>query len=132
MNRDQAPLGIILDWTLCLVWMGVIYYFSDVPNSFHVTERYLGVMNYFFRKWAHMGEYAVLMILAFRALRSLSGSSSWLTYATALGITFLYALFDEHHQSYVVGRSSSIGDVAVDTGGGLLALAILLIRKSSD
>lgn len=132
MNRDQEPLVIVMHWAICLAWMGVIYYFSDVPNSFHVTEHYLGVMNYFCRKWAHMGEYAVLMILTFRALRALSNSSSWVTYATALGVTVMYALLDEHHQSYVVGRSSSIGDVAVDSAGALLALGILLIRKSSD
>ncbi len=132
MNREKAPVAIILDWAVCLVWMCVIYYFSDVPNSFHVTEHYLGVMNYFCRKWAHMGEYGVLMVLTFRASRSLSGSSFWVTYAIALGITVMYALLDEHHQSYVVGRSSSIGDVAVDSAGALLALGVLLIRKSSD
>lgn len=130
-NPDNPVSAVLLNWALALIWMGVIYYFSDVPNSFHVTEHYLGGMNYFARKWAHLGEYGVLMILTFRAVRSLT-NAGWMSYATALGITFLYALLDEHHQSLVVGRSSSIGDVAVDTAGALLALALLLIRKSSD
>jgi VanZ family protein len=130
-NPDTAPAVILLNWALCLMWMGVIYYFADVPDSYHVTGQYLGGMNYFIRKWAHLAEYGVLMILTFRAVRSLS-NAGWMSYATALGITFFYALLDEHHQSMVVGRSSSLGDVAVDTAGALLALALLLIRKSSD
>lgn len=128
---DTPPGVVLLNWTICLAWMSVIYYFSDVPNSYHVTEHYLGGMNYYFRKWAHMVEYGILMILVYRAVRSLT-PGSWVTYATALGITFFYALLDEHHQSMVVGRSSSIGDVAVDTAGALVALALMLIPQSSD
>lgn len=128
---DTPPGVVLLNWAICLAWMSVIYYFSDVPNSFHVTEHYLGGLNFYFRKWAHVAEYGVLMILVYRAVRSLS-RASWLTYATAFCITFFYALLDEHHQSTVVGRSSSIGDVAVDTAGALLALALMLIPQSSD
>lgn len=137
----------LINWVFCLAWMAVIYYMSDVPNSFHVTEHYLGGFNFFARKWAHMGEYFLLTVLVYRALRAQVAEGSglgecsglgcnvgtWSIYCLALGSAIFYALTDEYHQSHVAGRSSSVGDVAVDSAGAMLAIAVLMIKaRTSD
>ncbi len=47
------------------------------------------------------------------------------------GIVFLYGLSDEYHQSFVVGRDSSIMDVLADfIGGGTGGYLYLLINSN--
>jgi VanZ family protein len=50
-------------------------------------------------------------------------------------ISFIYALSDEFHQSFVIGRTSSGFDVAADVLGGLMGAVLfprLLIRKQEN
>jgi VanZ family protein len=42
----------------------------------------------------------------------------------ALGITLLYAISDEYHQTFVPGRNGTAVDVTVDMVGALLAALI--------
>jgi VanZ family protein len=44
----------------------------------------------------------------------------------AAGISFLYAVSDEYHQSFVEGRTASADDVAIDSLG--IATALFAIR----
>ncbi len=122
-------------WVLALAWMIVIFAFSNQANSGAVTETYLQDANVPVRKLAHMFEFALLAILVQRALATDAIQDqvlklSWKTNLLALGFAVLYALSDEWHQSFVVGRSSSIYDAGVDTCGAVLGLLIaFLIRK---
>jgi VanZ family protein len=78
------------------------------------------------RKCGHLAEYALLALLAFRALRSGRAErfrSEWA--GGALAIAVVYALVDEFHQSFVSTRSGNLGDVLVDAAGAVLALAAL-------
>ena len=77
------------------------------------------------RKLAHVTEYAILAVLVFRALERAERAAV----ASALGaLAFcaLYASLDELHQSFVPSRGASSLDVALDTLGAALGLAVRL------
>jgi VanZ family protein len=98
-------------WLPVLVWAGVIFAFSSVPN----LGTGLGGWDLVLRKLAHTAEYAILGALLVRAT-----GRSWL----ALGLGVLYAASDELHQVFVRGRHGSPVDVAIDAVG--LACGIVL------
>lgn len=55
------------------------------------------------------------------------GRSLALTGALAVAFAFLYACLDEFHQLFVDGRCGQPFDVAVDTSGALVAVAVALV-----
>lgn len=77
------------------------------------------------RKSAHLAEYAVLGLLAFRALRISLAISLARTALLGLGVVLAVAATDEIHQSFVPSRTGTIVDVGIDFAGG--ALGVLLI-----
>jgi VanZ family protein len=83
----------------------------------------------FVRKCGHVTEYAVLALLLWRALRGSAKSGNprwrWSKAGLALGITALYAVSDELHQTFVPARQGSVWDVLLDTSGAVLALLCL-------
>ena len=94
--RALAPLAL----------MGLIFWSSaqsgagDFPEWAHVL--------------AHFAEYAALASLWIWALHPRLGARAL---PAGAAISFLYAVSDEIHQSYVPGRFSDPWDVAVDTLG---------------
>lgn len=80
------------------------------PSTIHL-------LNVFFRKSAHIIVFGILAILIFKSLEWYSYS-----YLLALLLTFLYAIFDEWHQSIVPERTSAFRDVLFDTFGASVAL----------
>jgi VanZ family protein len=77
------------------------------------------------RKLAHVTEYAILALLVYRALERPERAAT----AVALGalvFCVLYATLDELHQSFVPSRGPSPLDVALDTLGAALGLAVRL------
>lgn len=99
-------------WLLPVLWMTVIYLFSDQPYSGEISERYLGAWNVSIRKLAHLTEYAILYCLNRQALAGTAGAT-W----KALVMSVAYAALDEWHQAWVPGRSATLADVLVDAGG---------------
>jgi VanZ family protein len=71
---------------------------------------------------AHATEYAALAALWGWALLPLLGARA---VAVAAAISFLYALSDEWHQSFVPGRDADPIDVAADAAGIALGLTVL-------
>jgi VanZ family protein len=92
-----------------------------VPDA---TAAQLEAMHGLVRKGAHVTEYAVLATLWFRvftqALARSSRAAGWM----ALGIALGWALLDEALQSMRPSRTGSGVDVAIDTAGALLAVAV--------
>lgn len=80
------------------------------------------------RKLAHVTEYAVLAVLVFRALER-PGRTATTVALAALAFCALYASFDELHQSFVPSRGPSPVDVALDTFGAALGLAVRLVTR---
>lgn len=121
-------------WSLCALWMGVIFMMSAAPGdvssaqSSLVTQLVLRALSYFpggadvpadhlehvVRKGAHMAEYAVLFLLYARALR-LSGAKRPSFIAFILSV--LYAATDEFHQGFTAGRAPMLSDVGIDAIG---------------
>ena len=95
-----------------------------------VSETTLAFVHALIRKASHFVEYAILALLAARALRTSSRDflrNHW--FAVSLTFVALYALSDEFHQSFVSSRTASIYDCLIDTAGGLAALAIVAMRN---
>ena len=121
-------------WLWVLVWLLVIYGASSDSASSNRSSRIIGPIArwlypsitdpqlesviFVVRKAAHMTEYAVLAILAWRAIQR---SRPWLgaTFSsrTALWAWVLatgYAMTDEFHQTFVPNRSGQWQDVATN------------------
>lgn len=87
------------------------------------------------RKLGHFCGYGTLSLLFCRAwYLSLFGVwRGWLrrlryeAAGLAVSCTFVIACMDEWHQRYLAGRTSSIYDVFIDTGGAMLFNVILLV-----
>lgn len=77
------------------------------------------------RKLAHVTEYAVFALLVFRALDR-PGRAATAVALGALAFCAVYASLDELHQSFVPSRGASPVDVALDTFGAALGLAVRL------
>jgi VanZ family protein len=90
--------------------------------SQQTDPRVIHYLNVFFRKSAHIIVFGVLAILIYQSLKRSSYS-----YLIALLLTFLYAIFDEWHQSFVPERTSAFKDVLFDTFGACIALLFLYI-----
>lgn len=105
-------------WTLVVLWMGVIFFFSAQPRSavdFGQPE--------FVSKLAHVTEYAVLGWLIQRARGERGvGWRSWL-------IATVYAATDEFHQSFAPGRHPLATDVMIDAAGAAIGIAIAAGRR---
>jgi VanZ family protein len=98
------------------------------PNA---TPEEFEFVHFLIRKLAHLTEYAVLALLVFRALKRSfrsppAGKFSWQTAGLALLMTAAYAATDEWHQTFVPGRTPAVGDVLIDSSGGLISLLIVL------
>jgi len=111
-------------WLLVLIWAGLIFFLShqpflksDLPNQW----------DFVLRKIAHITEYAILAWLLIRALRE--HKLTWgqiLTLAIALSVG--YAISDEYHQTFILGREGTFRDVLID-GVGVFLVAWFNRRK---
>jgi len=91
-----------------------------------MTSETIWVIIVVMRYCAHVGEYMVLALLVWRALRwgtSMSVRMSTLCGVVLLGCT-LFAASDEFHQRFVKSRTPSVRDVLLDVGGASLGLLI--------
>jgi VanZ family protein len=96
----------------------------------HASDSTLATIHFLIRKAGHFTEYAILALLAARALRSSTREllrTRW--FWASLLLVVVYALGDEFHQSFVAFRTASVYDSMIDTLGGLTALAFLTIRN---
>lgn len=117
-RRDQIGL-----WLPVIVWAAVIFAFSAQPAaSLPDTGNLL-------QKGAHLGEYAVLGTLLWRALAG-HGLRRAIVLAIAWPAVVIYAVSDEFHQMFTPGRHPSIVDVGIDSLGAILGM--LLASLLSD
>jgi VanZ family protein len=104
---------------LPLAVMALIFVLSAQPD----LDSGLGAIDLVARKLAHLSIYLALTLAWFWALRPVASPARAL--ALAAGISFLYAISDEYHQSFVEGRSGNPVDVAIDTVGIILGSMLL-------
>src|SRR4051812_26067819 len=101
-------------WAPPIALMVVIFVFSAQP---HLNSG-LGTIDLIGRKIVHMGEYALLTFLWWRALRSIRTAALPLAFAIAVS----YSATDELHQHFVSGRHGTPVDIAIDAAGALIAV----------
>lgn len=146
---EHQPLADrVLRYLPLIVWLAFMSYASTMAFSSANTSRFIGpfltwlfpditpeaiaVVHVVVRKACHLGEYAVLGILSWRAFRGSSHATlrrHW--FLAALLLIIVYALLDEYHQSFVPSRTASIVDSLIDTVGGVAALIFLYRRRKA-
>ena len=113
-------------WLPVFVWGYIIYYLSDIPG----LGTGLGIWDLILRKGAHITEYFILTILLIRAFRrSFRMPFKFLIFWPSV-ISFLYAISDKYHQSFIKNRCGTLWDVLVDTVG-ILLVVYLYIKKGN-
>lgn len=136
IDSSKQPARKWMRWLAVLAWMAVIFYFSSNPNSNEATKQVFGDINFYVRKLAHITEYAILFTLirwSFATTHE-SAKEQMRRSLVSLVISVLYACSDEYHQSFVPGRSASVGDVLIDSIGictaTLVSLRQLLFQRN--
>lgn len=86
-------------------------------------------IEFFIRKAAHFGSYALLAAFLVYALGG-RGRSNRRRLLFAILIAFLYACTDELHQSFTPGRTAMVQDVVLDTIGAICGAAFTILLKS--
>lgn len=133
--RSMVKRKTFLNYFLLVLWMGVIFYLSDQPDLKSGLESSL---DFILRKMAHITEYGILTFLAWRAFITgketafpkgspVSGMPKFLIYAVIFSV--FYAMSDEYHQFFVVGRVGSVVDVLIDIVGIIISGTIIRMRK---
>lgn len=144
----------ILKTTFTLLLMIIIFYFSSQPatqsselsggicyrlvsmadkicNFSLAEEEKLSICEKIetpIRKLAHMTEYAILSISIYFTLDAWNVKKKRL-FLLAILCTCFYAMTDEFHQLFIVGRSGEIRDVIIDTCGGTIGILLITILK---
>ena len=157
----MAKKSIIL-LILVIVWMGVIFYMSNMDGNtsgkessdivtfiidkydklthatnetinYHKTEEFMNKANFIFRKICHFSEYLILSVLVCSFLISIKRRNILLCCTYSLLFSFLYAIMDEYHQTFINGRSGQAVDVLIDSlgvaVGCIITLLMINIRK---
>ncbi|MGJ9385858.1 VanZ family protein [Salipaludibacillus sp. CF4.18] len=139
-------LNKTFSWTAAVSWMALIFYLSHQPAtesselSTGITEIIKSTVesialnlsfdisnfNYIVRKNAHFFAYLTLGILTLHALRK-SGERSFRDATVASLIVILYAVSDEVHQLFIPGRSGEVGDVLIDSSGGIVGIGLYMV-----
>lgn len=107
-------------WAPVLVWAALIFSFSSIPDL-RITQAWYDII---LRKMAHLFVFGALARLIARALTESTFWSWKKIFYASLALTFLYAITDEVHQSYVPGRHGALLDIGIDTLGACLALGV--------
>ena len=111
-------------WVPVFVWAGIIFTLSSI--TYLKTELKYDLL---IRKLAHITEYFIFTFLLYRAFRgSFKINVSRLFMYPAI-LSFLYAISDEIHQYFVLGRSCSLKDVLFDSIGIIGFYIFIKIKK---
>ena len=118
----------------------MIFALSGSLGSFSETSRFIGpLLNFLFpdaspetlrywhgiiRKMAHVGIYAVLAVLAVRALTIRFAPTASRLAGASLLLVVMIASLDEVNQSFLTSRSGTPWDVILDFSGGVLGLIL--------
>ena len=108
-----------------------IFLFSNQPG----VESTKLASNLFVRKLGHFSEYAILGFFAFAYFSNIFQTGrEKIQLETSFFISFLfcfsYAVSDEFHQIFVIGRDGNFMDVLIDSVGVLFGIIISIILFS--
>jgi VanZ family protein len=102
-------------WLPAILIMAVIFLVSSTPSD---DLPGFGLFDTIVKKGGHMTGYFLLTLAYLRAFRTKDKKAPYL----AMGLSLLFAISDEFHQSFVPGRNPALTDVMIDMVGGSLAV----------
>ncbi|MFC1662665.1 VanZ family protein [Patescibacteria group bacterium] len=120
MSSMKMLRKILIYWLPPILWAVIIYKISSVPN---LKSGLVDAIDLILRKLAHFAEYGLLSILVYRAF-SLNRPNRKSIILIAWIVASLYAITDEWHQTFVIGRQGSAVDVMIDSAGALFGVLI--------
>ncbi len=136
---------IVLSWAFVAFCLVFIFQMSQATGEtskgmsdslVRMILNYLGwdIPSVVLRKIAHFCEFAGLCMALFNAIKVTFGKKAYLW---AWGLTAFYAITDEIHQTFSMGRAGRLYDIAIDWAGALCGLAAAqliytLIRKKAE
>ncbi len=92
-----------------------------LPGASAVT---LDLFHTIIRKTMHAVEYGVLALLCYRGVRQPDGPQEVRYGLIALALSVAIAALDEFHQSFIPSRGASVADLALDSMGAAVGLAV--------
>ncbi len=99
--------------------------FDNLPLSQQTDT--LNIITVFVRKAAHFSVYFVLGVLSALLALTFARLQFLIRSLSAFAFCAVYAVTDEIHQHFVVGRACSFKDVCIDSLGALLAISLLTV-----
>ena len=121
--NDSSPLRkFLFYWLPVLLYCLFIFIQSSFPASEHMPDFD------FSDKLLHMGAYAVLGLLLYRAFNTMDKRTSTVRLVIlSILLTALYGASDEIHQYFVPSRSAEFLDFAADAIGGILGAMVAVV-----
>lgn len=141
---------------LIVIWMIIIFMFSNqisskstntskrvvgfVVDKLSITKdmtnkervQFIESLQTPVRKFTHFSIYAIGGMISFTLLNEFNITKKKKVIGS-FGLCALYAITDEIHQYFVLGRSCEIGDVLIDSCGAILGIVILyFIAKNKN
>lgn len=114
MRTKKGNIKLITNWLPVIFWAGVIFYFSSL-RQVKVSDFF--IWDFVVKKIAHVGEYAILYGLIYRATNK--------NFIVAYIATVLFALTDEFHQTFIPGRSGTPLDLGFDASGANISAYLI-------
>ena len=145
-EKKSGRRGWLTIYAPLYIWIAVIFFLGSGQGSMSNTSLIIRpLLEFFFpsaspetllvyhgyiRKLAHFTEYAILAILAARAIPYTFGNRArWKIYLAALATVLVVASVDEFKQSFEPSRTSSPVDVLIDLSGGVVAIGLFWLIK---
>jgi VanZ family protein len=144
-RRRWRNRTVISAWIAVIACIGLVLWAGSDTFSAASTSRFLRPMLLFFfpdlsprelwtaqvwiRKAAHAVEYAVLALLAFRALRLSLDTILARLAAGALLLVLAVATVDEFRQGFLSLRTGAPSDVVLDCSAALLAVGAAVVYR---
>lgn len=118
-KKKNKLISLTSLWLPVFLWALVIFSFSST-SSLKASNFF--IWDFISKKIAHLFIYAVLFSLLMRATKK-----NWvLTFL----LTMSYAISDELHQHFVIGRNASVLDLGFDlSGANIAAYTIWKLRQ---
>jgi VanZ family protein len=109
-------------WGPAILVMVLIFLISSIPMKIYPpsTKPWKPTWDFVFKKGGHLLGYALLGMTVQHGL----GMRGWKFFIITLGFSFIFAMTDEFHQSFIPGRSAKWSDVGIDLIGAAIGLWI--------
>ncbi len=129
MQKIKKINTLLRIWMPLILWMMCIFAFSNRPT---IQASIFDPIDFIIKKTAHLTEYAILLVLLFRAIYFHFKKKLSLDILENIAVVFsmIYAVTDEYHQSFISGRTATVRDVFIDFIGILIGISIIKAVKN--